>query len=315
MGTVLNQKVVWLFAIATACVLMFLATLEFEERRIAKVMHTQLQGKAAELDRQLTQFSVVPRLLARNPDIINALSAADGQQLQLANVALSHAQLDSSASFAFVMNPAGTTVAASNYAAEVSFVGVNYGFRPYFKQALTGTEATFFAVGATTGEPGYFVANPVTVENEVKGVVVVKFELAGLFDSWRLNPYEWLAIDEFGVVILSTDSQYLYAPTSDLSSENIDKITGDRKYNPSDSTRFDRPEDRADETQSKYTDFIDSVGRQTFFSRQTPIEVEVCFIVICVRKSILLILKNVTLCNSNTKCNNALRNCVPHSRN
>lgn len=122
---------------------------------------------------------------------------------------------------------------------------------------------------------------------------MVKFELAGLFDSWRLNPYEWLAIDEFGVVILSTDSQYLYAPTSDLSSENIDKITGDRKYNPSDSTRFGRPEDRADEPQSKYTDFIDSVGKQTFFSRQTPIEVEEWGLKMIVERS--HILRNVFL--------------------
>ena len=184
----MNRKVASLFAIVAACALLFLATLVFEERRIAKVMQAQLQGKAAELDRQLTQFAVVPRLLARNPDIINALSITDDAHLQSANVALSHAQIDSSASFAFVMNLAGTTIAASNYAAEVSFVGVNYGFRPYFKQALTGTETTFFAVGATTGEPGYFVANPVMIENEVSGVVVVKFELAGLFDSWRLNP-------------------------------------------------------------------------------------------------------------------------------
>ena len=285
----MNRKVAWLFAIVAACALLFLATLVFEERRIAKVMQAQLQGKAAELDRQLTQFAVVPRLLARNPDIINALSITDDAHLQSANVALSHAQIDSSASFAFVMNLAGTTIAASNYAAEVSFVGVNYGFRPYFKQALTGTETTFFAVGATTGEPGYFVANPVMIESEVSGVVVVKFELAGLFDSWRLNPYEWLAIDEFGVVILSTDTRYLYAPTSDLSDKDNEKIVGERKYIPSESNRFDRDGNRADELQGEYTFFINSAGKQSFFSRQTPIKVEEWGLKMIVERSHILL--------------------------
>jgi len=269
----LSQKKAWLFAaiIAGSLVLFWLALL-VEERRLARVMNSQLQGKAAELDTQLTRFAVVPRLLAKNPNVIDALKIvasgeADELQVQTANVTLNHAQLDSGAAFTFVLDLEGTTVAASNYAAEVSFVGVNYGFRPYFKQALQRQESTFFAVGATTGVPGYFVANPVLDNNRIVGVVVVKFELAGLFDSWKLAPYEWLAVDEFGVVILSTELDYLYLPTKDLDPPALEKIASDRRYRLTDDVRFDR-------LASDTSRVVGADEKRSFFVKESPIKVE-----------------------------------------
>ena len=161
-------------------------TVYFEETRLSRIMRSQLQGKGAELDRELTQFAVVPRLLARDTTIVNALVEGSGANIEAANLVLLRAQQDSNASFAFVMNRQGNTIAASNYLDDVSFIGVNYGFRPYFKGALDRKEATFFAVGATTGIPGYFVANPILDGGEIVGVVTVKFDLAGLLDSCLL---------------------------------------------------------------------------------------------------------------------------------
>ena len=211
----------------------------FEETRLTRFMQSQLPGKAAELDRQLTQFAVVPRLLVKNPFVIEALTKRGEADVEAANFALLQAQVDSKASFAFVMDKQGNTIAASNYRADVSFVGVNYGFRPYFKEALKGTEATFFAVGATTGVPGYFVANPVYDNGNIVGVVVVKFDLAGLLDSWRLEPFEWLSVDEFGVVILSTVERYLYSTSQNLSEVQLSVIKNDRRYVPSEASHFE----------------------------------------------------------------------------
>jgi len=169
-------------------------------------------------------------LLAEHPDIKAVLRAHVEEPIGVANKVLHQAQLDSNAEFIFLMDGTGTTIAASNYRDEVSFIGRNYSFRPYFTGALKKEETTFFAVGATTGIPGYFVANPVMHEGAVIGVVVVKFELAGLLDSWRVEPYRWVATDELGVVILSTTDELLYAPTRALSVEENAKIETQRNY-------------------------------------------------------------------------------------
>jgi len=269
----LNQKKAWLLAaVIIGSLLLFWIARSVEERRLARVMNSQLQGKAAELDTQLTRFAVVPRLLAKNPNVIEALrinepGKVNESRVLAANVTLSHAQLDSGAAFTFVLDLEGTTVAASNYAAEVSFVGVNYGFRPYFKHAIEGQESTFFAVGATTGVPGYFVANPVLANNTIVGVVVVKFELAGLFDSWKLAPYEWLAVDEFGVVILSTNPEYLYLPTRNLESPALEKIVSDRRYRLAEVVRFNR-------VTSDFSRIEGAEEKRSFFVKESPINVE-----------------------------------------
>jgi len=210
--------------------IVWLIGMSFEKKRHAGIMQSQLQAKAEELDRQLSQFAVAPRLLSRNPIIADALQSPDTPALHTANLTLQQVQLDSKAAFAFLMNVEGTTVASSNFSDEVSFVGVNYGFRPYFLRAMQQMEATFFAVGATTGVPGYFVSSPVVEDNKVIGVVVVKFDLDHLLKSWALHPYHLLAADEFGVVILSTDDDFLYAGTRDLSRVEVLQVDSDRRY-------------------------------------------------------------------------------------
>lgn len=251
-------------AIAIIALIVFLLLAGFigyslEQRRHAGIMQTQLQGKAAELDRQLAQLAVVPRLLSRNPIITRALKSPVSHSLHAANEALLAAQQDSNAAFAFLMDLQGETLASSNFRDEVSFVGRNYGFRPYFRKALAPSEATFFAVGATTGVPGYFVANPVFSDRTVAGVVVVKFNLDHLAGAWKLQPYQWVVVDEYGVVILSTNADYLYAQTRDLSLVDKDRITSDRKYKLSDA-RFT--------TRENAGRYVGGSGEQSFFVQQ-----------------------------------------------
>lgn len=232
-----NRLTAGIITLAGMVLLLWLAV-TFEELRLTKSMQSQLQGKANELNRQLSQLAVLPRILAKHPGIANAIVQPSKNSVNKANVALQEAQIDSDSSFAFIMDKQGTTVAASNYQEALSFVGINYGFRPYFKGAISSDETTFFAVGATTGIPGYFVANPIKHNNAIVGVVVVKSELAGLLDSWHQAPYHWLAVDELGVVILSTSSEYLYTTTSTLEQNAKDVIAADRRYVPKEHAQF-----------------------------------------------------------------------------
>jgi C4-dicarboxylate-specific signal transduction histidine kinase len=48
------------------------------------------------------------------------------------------------------MNHEGMTVASSNRDAPDSFVGIHFGFRPYFQQAIHGTPASYLALGTTS---------------------------------------------------------------------------------------------------------------------------------------------------------------------
>jgi diguanylate cyclase (GGDEF)-like protein/hemerythrin-like metal-binding protein len=69
---------------------------------------------------------------------------------------------DSREWIAYLLDPAGTTIATSNRATPKSFIGANYGGRPYFQAALAGRPGRFMGMGLVSGAPGYFASEPVT---------------------------------------------------------------------------------------------------------------------------------------------------------
>jgi len=128
------------------------------------------------------------------------------------------------------MDAVGLTIAASNADSRVSFIGKNYGFRPYFTKAMAGNAASYFAVGATTGIPGYFVSEPIEHNGLVLGVIAVKLEPQKLPVSWEIDDNIALVTDDLGVVILSTEDDLLYTRTANLDKAAVTLIEEERRY-------------------------------------------------------------------------------------
>ena len=211
-----------------------------ERQKFAREQQDQLTAKTTDLEQLLKQFAVLPAILASDPRLRNALTERTDTSQTLANLVLQRAAEKSDARFAFLIDSSGNVLAASNHADEVSFVGNNYGFRPYFSKAINGTAATFFAVGATTGIPGYFASEPVRNGSDVIGVVVVKLESSQLPVSWREGSSIALVTDELGVAILSTDQKLLYNSTSTLDAESVELIQNERRYQVTSQSHLDR---------------------------------------------------------------------------
>ncbi len=227
-----------LFGIAATVLVLALLWLFFylaEQRQSDAEKTALLLSHKEAFERELNQLSFVPKLLANDPSITSLLQAnlvtKNPQSVfAAANARLKETQLASGLEFSFLLNRQGITIAASNWQDAVSFVGQDYSFRPYFQQAILGSRATYYAVGATTGIPGYFIAEPVNIDGITQGVVVAKVSLSGVAQSWGALGMDTLVVDGFGVVILSSDDQYLYQPTKPLTSTEIAKLVSERRY-------------------------------------------------------------------------------------
>lgn len=80
---------------------------------------------------------------------------------------------------AYLLDPAGVTVAASNRASPDSFVGKNYSIRPYFRDAIGGSPGRFAGLGLTSRAPGFYASQPIRdAVGGIFGVAVVKKTLA-----------------------------------------------------------------------------------------------------------------------------------------
>ena len=215
-------------------ILLIWALVHAENWRIDRNQQQKLQANATDLRQLIRQFAVLPAILSTDTRLSAALIAQDehniSKSVEQANKVLRMATDQSDAAFAFLMDTSGLTIAASNFEQEISFVGKNYGFRPYFTKAMTGIKASYFAVGATTGIPGYFVSQPVIKDGEIVGVIAVKLEPQKLPVSWYAESTIALVTDDLGVAILSTDERLLYNRTSTLDAQAQKLIKDERRY-------------------------------------------------------------------------------------
>ncbi len=124
----------------------------------------------------------------------------------------SYSQAEEGFGVCYLINPAGLTIASSNRSQSDSFVGKNYGFRPYFKQAALGLQGRYFALGVTSRDLGYYASAPVrNGQGEIIGVAVIKRiirtsgELKNAFDPGSLS----FLVDPNGIVALSNQPQYV----------------------------------------------------------------------------------------------------------
>ena len=177
----------------------------------------------AEIDR----FRALPDVAGEDARIRAAL--ADPRALDAANRYLETVAAHAGAAELFLINAQGITIASSNWAREGSFVGQDYSFRPYFTQAMQSGRGQFYAIGVTTGVPGYFLSTRIG-SGVLDGVLVVKVDLRPLETTWRAAGLMTALADGDGVVFLSGPENWLYRPLMPLAPEVLARLGADRTY-------------------------------------------------------------------------------------
>ena len=196
---------------------------------------SQELGKAAQrltlyrssLEAELRRFAHMPFLLSLDPVVVSTLGGGDPAVLdrRLAQFAQS-AGLDA----IYLMDLDGQTISASNAGTASSFVGQNYGFRPYFAAALGGELGAFYGIGATTGIPGYFYAMAVRAGEAAVGVVAIKLDLSALQESWQASGERIILSNADGVVLLASEPGWRYHTLDPLSQAQMGRIRAARQF-------------------------------------------------------------------------------------
>ena len=153
---------------------------------------------------ELAEAEAAARALSGSPWLGPVLWANSPQTLAQANSVLDRYQTRFGASPAYLMDRTGNTIAASNRDTPGSFVGHNFGIRPYFQQAMQGLPGRYFALGLLSKEPGFFAAFPVhDPAGKIAGVAVIKNTLM-LFQQELQESAPAFLIDPDGIIFLSS---------------------------------------------------------------------------------------------------------------
>ncbi len=180
----------------------------------------------------IERYRALPAVLALDTEIRNAVRtplteqarASLNRKLESINGAAHSSSLE-------LMDRHGVAVGASNWRNPKSYVGNNYGFRPYFLQARAKGTGRFYAVGVTTGIPGYFLSNAVLDDDgEFMGAMVVKLEFPTLEREWAQDDDLLMASDAKGIVFLANRTDWRYRELQSISAEDRADLLSTRQY-------------------------------------------------------------------------------------
>lgn len=181
------------------------------------------------IESEIERFRYLPLVLGEDARI-RALIAAPGPiTVAGANQYLETVARQSGAAQLFVLNANGTAMAASNWNTPDNLIGNTYDFRPYFREAIATGQGRYYAIGVTTGQPGYFLSFRVDVAGR-PGVVVVKLDLRPLEATWRQAGVPTALTDRDGVVFLSGPTDWAYRPLRPLDGPALNRIAAERTY-------------------------------------------------------------------------------------
>jgi PAS domain S-box-containing protein len=171
--------------------------------------------------------------LAGLPELRRALADKSAGALADANTLLDTFKSVLAVDVCYLMDANGRTVASSNRYEPDSFVGQDFGYRPYFTEAMKGFSATYMALGATSGVRGAYYSHPVYASGSgtILGVAVIKTPIGVIEDEFlQAYPGTVLLVSPDGVIFGSSRPEWLFRSLNRLGADEIEALAASRQF-------------------------------------------------------------------------------------
>ncbi len=195
-------------------------------------LERQLALHARAIQQSIDRYRTLIRVLALDEELRAALTQAmDARLRDRLNRRLEEANGVTTASTLTLIGRNGIALAASNWREPSSNVGADYHFRPYVREALSTGSGQFYAIGLTTGEPGYFLSQALRDRNgQAIGLIAIKIDLDALQSDWRRSPDTVMVSDRHGVVFLANRDEWRYRSLAALDEADRRELEATRQY-------------------------------------------------------------------------------------
>jgi len=198
---------------------------------LADIGNARLELYTNYLQGVLEKYESLPELLAIDSHLVRALlSPHEHKRIETLNKYLETINKVSNTRDTYLMNKDGLTIAASNWNEEHPFIGRNFNYRPYFKQAMKGKLGRYFALGTASSKRGYYFAYPVRKDDRILGAVVIKINIDKVEEKWADHNEHFLVTDPDGVVFITTNQEWRYKTLKPIEKTILDRIKESRRY-------------------------------------------------------------------------------------
>jgi len=186
-----------LFAASVMYVTNELMTQRYTET-ISNRSELRLALYSANLMSELQRNSVVPQLLARDPELISALNSRDYSR---STARLLSFVDEIGAAALTLLDSEGRAVAATNS----NELGVNHSDRPYFVAALSSSRTVYSTYRMDTGAYAFIYSRKIESNGQVLGTIMVQVDVGRMERGWAGVTDAVFVTDAEGKIIMSTE--------------------------------------------------------------------------------------------------------------
>ncbi|WP_445158825.1 sensor histidine kinase [Halomonas sp. E14] len=222
-------------------------------QNLVREAENELRLSAAGLESHLTRHDYLPQLLASREMVKRFLTNRGHQDPMPLNVLLDQFRAIANVSDVYLLDRYGTTLAASNWHLDNTFIGHNYAFRSYYQDAIAGGRGRFFGLGTQSLERGYYFSAPVwldttTPDARPEGVMVIKVLLDAVEASWAEQDAVLMVADQDNIIFMASHPALRMTALYPLSEQEHQALLATRRYadeplSPSGLEVFERRED------------------------------------------------------------------------
>ena len=204
-----------------------------------RAAHQQLEAQLVQtliltsrnITSEIDRFRYLPKVIGEDERIRSLIDTpTDDASRDRAERYLETVARETGASYLYLLDDTGLALAASNWQEPTAFTGNNYGFRPYFLEAMARGSGRIYAIGVTTGLPGYFLAERISLVSGRTAVVVAKVELSSLERAWRDADAAIAIADGDGIVFLAGPLAWKHRSLQPLSADTVARVSSLRTY-------------------------------------------------------------------------------------
>jgi len=192
----------------------------------------QLGLYADALQALIEHYRALPAVLALDPELRSALEGSpDAERQRQLSLKLERVNAAAASSLLILLDRRGTVLASSNWRPPNGMLGLDFSFRPYFRQLADRDDGAFYGVGTTTGVPGYFLSKAVRdAQGRPLGALVVKLVLLGQEPEWSKSPDTVLLSDANGIVFLASRDSWRFRELRPVDAARRDEIARTQQY-------------------------------------------------------------------------------------
>ena len=150
---------------------------------------------------ELQRNSIVPQLLARDPELIGALNSSDFSR---STQRLMSFVEEIGAASLMLLDRQGRTVASTDR----NNLGKMHAHQEYYQEALSSNKTVFSVANKASGEAGFFYSRQVEFQNNAIGVVLVEVDLQKFQRAWAGISEAVLVVGSAGKIILATEPKW-----------------------------------------------------------------------------------------------------------